>query len=146
MLQAVIFDLDGTLVDTAPDLTHATNHVLESEGMPPVTAAAVRSMVGLGGRMLLKRGFASHGVALEAARLERLYERFIAYYGANICESSVAFPGAVALLERCAQAGLKLGICTNKPEGLSVQLIRALGLSAHFGAIVGADTATRPKP
>lgn len=146
MLQAVIFDLDGTLVDTAPDLTHATNHVLESEGLPAVTAAAVRSMVGLGGRMLLKRGFASHGVELEAVRLERLYERFIAYYGANICVSSAAFPGAVAMLEWCAAAGLKVGICTNKPEGLSVQLIEALGLSSHFGAIVGADTVGTAKP
>jgi phosphoglycolate phosphatase len=146
MLQAVIFDLDGTLVDTAPDLTHATNHVLESEQMPTVTAAAGRSMVGLGGRMLLKRGFASHGVELDPERLERLYARFIEYYSANICVSSVAFPGAVALLERCAAAGLKVGICTNKPEALSVQLMAALGMAGHFGAIVGADTAAKPKP
>jgi phosphoglycolate phosphatase len=146
MLQAVIFDLDGTLVDTAPDLTLATNHVLVSAGLAPTSDQSVRTMVGRGARMLITRGFAAQGVTLEAARLEQHYVKFVEFYSKNICTHSRPFPGAVALLERCAQAGLKLGICTNKLEGLSVQLIEALGLSHRFGAIVGADSIGIAKP
>ena len=146
MLEAVIFDLDGTLVDTAPDLTRSTNHVLESEGLAPVSDAAVRSMVGHGARMLIKRGFAHHGVALDGDKLEALYERFVAYYSGNIATASKPFPGVIGLIERLSDRGIKIGICTNKLEGLSVDLIKALGLSHHFGAIVGPDTLGIAKP
>ena len=146
MLQAVIFDLDGTLVDTAPDLTGATNHVLATEGLAPVSAAAVRTMVGHGARMLLKRGFATHGVELEGPRLDLMHERFLAHYRANLAVASQPFPGVVDVLEKLARHGIKAGICTNKPEGLSVSLIGQLGLSGHFGAIVGPDTLGIAKP
>lgn len=146
MLEAVIFDLDGTLVDTAPDLTRSTNHVLESEGLAPVSDSAVRSMVGHGARMLIKRGFAHHGVSLSDAKLETLYERFVAYYSDNIATASAPFPGVIALIEQLAARGIKIGICTNKLEALSVSLIQALGISRHFGAIVGPDTIGIAKP
>jgi phosphoglycolate phosphatase len=146
MLEAVIFDLDGTLVDTAPDLTRATNHVLESEGLSAVSDAAVRSMVGHGARMLIKRGFAHHGVSLEDERLEVLYERFVAYYSNNIATASTPFPGVISVIEQLADRGVKIGICTNKLEGLSVALIENLGLTSHFGAIVGPDTIGIAKP
>lgn len=146
MLQAVIFDLDGTLVDTAPDLTRATNHVLATEGLSPVSDAAVRNMVGHGARVLLKRGFAAHGVELEGARLELMLERFLSHYRANLAVASRPFPGVVEILERLSAHGIKAGVCTNKPEALSVALIAELGLSGHFGAIVGPDTVGIAKP
>jgi phosphoglycolate phosphatase len=124
--KAVIFDLEGTLVDTAPDLWRATNHVLRSAGRGEVTLEQVRAFVGYGARKLITRGFGATGNALKAEEIEPLYEKFVAYYGANIARESVPFPGCVALLDRLKAKGVLIGICTNKLEGLSVRLIDAL--------------------
>jgi phosphoglycolate phosphatase len=145
-MTTVIFDLDGTLVDTAPDLMHATNHILTREGRRKVSFEEVRTMVGQGAKKLIERGFAATGAPVAEHRLKDLYRQFILYYEAHIAEESRPFPGAVKLLDRCAAAGIGLGICTNKLEGLSVLLIEALGLSHYFGAIVGPDTLRIPKP
>ncbi|WP_119272656.1 phosphoglycolate phosphatase [Taklimakanibacter deserti] len=144
--KAVIFDLDGTLVDTAPDLWRATNHVLTSAGRDEVTLGQVRAFVGYGARKLIARGFTATGGPLDAQDIEPLYEKFVAYYGAHIARESVPFPGCVALLDRLKADGIGLGICTNKLEGLSVKLIDALGLSTYFSAIVGPDTIGIAKP
>jgi phosphoglycolate phosphatase len=144
--RAVIFDLDGTLVDTAPDLMRATNHVLEGLGRRPITMDEVRSFVGHGARALLTRGLAATGGLPEAYDVEPDYLRFVDYYSRNIAEGSVAFPGLVRLLERLRSEGFGLGVCTNKLEGLSVQLLDALDLSRYFGSVVGPDTLGVAKP
>ena len=144
--RAVIFDLDGTLVDTAPDLMRATNHVLEGLGRRHITMEEVRSFVGHGARALLTRGLSATGGLPENYDVEPDYRRFVDYYAANIAEGSAPFPGLTRLLDRLKAEGFGLGVCTNKLEGLSVQLLDALGLSRYFGAVVGPDTLGIAKP
>ncbi|MFW6077409.1 MAG: phosphoglycolate phosphatase [Hyphomicrobiales bacterium] len=143
---ALVLDLDGTLVDTAPDLAQATNHVLAQNGRRPVTLDEIRSLVGLGARRLIRRGFALTGDELADDRVEALFEQFVDYYGEHISEHSRPFPGAIALLERCREAGIRLAVCTNKQEGLSLRLLADLGLSDYFSAVIGADTVGAAKP
>lgn len=144
--RAVIFDLDGTLVDTAPDLMHATNHVLEGLGRRAVTMEEVRAFVGHGARALVTRGLAATGGLPEAYDVEPDYQRFVAYYTENIAHGSRPFPGLLRLLDRLKAEGFGLAVCTNKLEGLSVKLLDALELSPYFGAIVGPDTIGVAKP
>jgi len=143
---AVVLDLDGTLVDTAPDLAQATNHVLRQNGRRTVTLDEIRSLVGQGARKLIRRGFALTGEDLAEDRVEPLFEQFIDYYGSHISERSRPFPGAVALLERCREAGIRLAVCTNKQETLSLKLLGDLDLSGYFSAVIGADTVGVAKP
>jgi phosphoglycolate phosphatase len=144
--RALIFDLDGTLVDTAPDLMHATNHVLTSLGRRPITMEQVRAFVGHGARALIARGCEATGEPVAPRALEALYQKFLLYYGANIAAASVPFPGVTALLDRCKTAGIAMGVCTNKLEGLSVQLLEALEIGSYFGSVVGSDTLGISKP
>jgi phosphoglycolate phosphatase len=143
---AVIFDLDGTLVDTAPDLMAATNHVLSLMKRRSVTMPEVRSFVGHGARNLIIRSMNATGDPVDAQTLDFYHAEFLRYYERHIAVGSEPFPGAVALLQRLAGSGAKLGVCTNKLEGLSVRLLDALGLSQYFGAIVGPDTINIGKP
>jgi len=143
---AAIFDLDGTLVDTAPDLTRATNHVLASEGRRHVAIAEIRPFVGRGARRMIERGFAATGAPVEPQRMDQFFDAFIAYYAENIAVDSRPFPGTLALLDRLDEAGIKLGICTNKQERLSLKLLDGLGFRHRFGAIIGADTIGIPSP
>jgi phosphoglycolate phosphatase len=145
-MRGVVFDLDGTLVDTAPDLTRATNFVLASRGRKPVTAEDVRALVGLGARTLIRRGFAATGDPLQEEEMEELFSSFLSYYADHIAIDSRLFPGSKEVLNRCREQGLKLGICTNKPETLSRMLIENLGLHGYFDAIVGMDTIRVAKP
>jgi phosphoglycolate phosphatase len=144
--RAVVFDLDGTLVDTAPDLARATNYVLATRGRSPVSAAELRGMVGLGARQLIRRGFAATGAPVAEEDIEELFAAFLAYYAENIAIDSRPFPGSTQVLELCRDSGMRLGICTNKPEALSRALIENLGLARYFGAIVGMDTIKVAKP
>ncbi len=144
--RAVIFDLDGTLVDTAPDLMRATNHVLEGLGRRPLEMPEVRAFVGHGARALLTRGLAATGGLPDAYDVEADYRRFVDFYSRNIAAGSAPFPGLVKLLERLKAEGFGLGVCTNKLEGLSVQLLDALDLSKYFGSVVGPDTIGIAKP
>ncbi len=144
--RAVIFDLDGTLVDTAPDLMRATNQVLASLGRIPVTADQVRSFVGHGARALITRGLAATGGLPADFDVEAQLKRFVDYYAKNIADGSRPFPGVVDVLERLRAEGIGLGVCTNKLEGLSLKLLKALDLLKYFGSVVGPDTIGVAKP
>jgi phosphoglycolate phosphatase len=144
--RAVIFDLDGTLVDTAPDLMLATNHVLSLMDRRPITMGEVRAFVGHGARALIARGALATGDALDDKTLSYAHAEFLRYYGKNIAVNSAIFPGATELLKACQAAGFKMGVCTNKTEGLSVRLLNTLDLAKYFGAIVGPDTINIAKP
>ena len=142
----IVFDLDGTLVDTAPDLVDTLNVILAREGLPAVSFAAARNMIGGGARILIERGLKADGRPGHAAEIERLYSDFVSYYGAHLADRSLPFPGAVTALERLAVQGCRFAVCTNKLEGLAVRLLDAVGLSPHFAAICGQDTFGLQKP
>jgi phosphoglycolate phosphatase len=142
----IAFDLDGTLVDTAPDLVASLNIILGEEGLPPLPFDDVRKMVGRGAKALLERGFAAAGAPLDAESAPDLVERFIALYLGRIAHESAPFPGVVETLVGLREAGAKLAVCTNKLTHLSVALLDALDLTRHFDAVVGADHAPAAKP
>ena len=153
----VAFDLDGTLADTAPDLTAALNHTLARLGYPGVAPDTVRHLVGHGARALLRRALGkAHGVeaAGEATpahpRVEALVEEglpiYLDYYAANICAGTRLFPGLEQALAGLEARGVSLAVCTNKPERLTFLLLDALGWRTRFAAVVGADTLPVRKP
>jgi phosphoglycolate phosphatase len=142
----IVFDLDGTLVDTAPDLIAALNTILAREGLPPVAFEAARNMVGGGARRMIERGLAAEGVTPVAAQVERLCGQFLDHYAAHIADRSRPFPGVEAALDDLARGGCRLAVCTNKLEWLSLRLLGALGLVDRFAAICGADTFGVQKP
>lgn len=142
----VAFDLDGTLVDTAPDLLDALDLVLSPHAIPPVDRAAARNMIGGGARMLIVRALDSEGVRLPDVEVEDMTRRFIAHYAAHIADGSRPFPGLIEALDRLEGKGVRLAVCTNKLEHLARLLLDALGLTQRFAVITGADTYARPKP
>jgi len=142
----VVFDLDGTLVDTAPDLIGALNIVLGEAGLEPVAVSDARAVIGRGARVMIERGFALRGSRLRDSDIDRLQARFLAYYDLHIADLSRPFPGAQTALDALAAAGMLLVICTNKPERYSVKLLAALGLRDHFTVVAGADTFAVKKP
>lgn len=142
----VVFDLDGTLIDTAPDLIDTLNVVLARAGLPPVPFATARNMIGSGARVMIERGLQAEGRALVAAETDKLFRDFIDHYTAHIADRSRPFPGLEIALERLAARGCPLAVCTNKLEALSLQLLAALDLAKHFAAICGQDTLGRQKP
>ena len=142
----IVFDLDGTLVDTAPDLAATTNAVLAGIGCPPLSEASIRRMIGHGARALVARGIKAAGGSLDDALLDRLFEEFLALYETRIADASKPFPGIEAALDHIAARGAIAAVCTNKPERLSGVLLHALGLSGRFAAIVGGDSLAVRKP
>lgn len=146
MHRAVIFDLDGTLVDTAPDLMGATNHILALMGRRAITMDEVRAFVGHGAKALIARGAVATGEPLDDASLSHYFAEFLRYYEAHIADHSQLFPGVEKLLSRLQDKQVKLGVCTNKLEGLSVRLLKEIGLAPYFGAVVGPDTIHIAKP
>jgi phosphoglycolate phosphatase len=142
----IVFDLDGTLVDTAPDLVATLNVVLEREGLQPVAYADGRLMVGGGVRVMVERGVKANGRPLPAAEVDRLVGDFIGYYAEHIAAHSQPFEGVGATLDELAESGYRLAVCTNKLEWLSLRLLDALKLSPRFRAICGADTFGVSKP
>ena len=145
-LRTIVFDLDGTLVDTAPDLINALNYILVREGMPPVPLHSARTMIGAGARRLLERGLELDGRAIELEDINRLTADFIDHYAAHIADASRPFEGLEAALDDLAARGCRFAVCTNKLEWLSKLLLDRLGLSARFSAICGADTFGISKP
>ena len=142
----VVFDLDGTLVDTAPDLINALNYIFAREGMPPVPLQSARTMIGAGARKLLERGLELDGRTVALEELDRLTRDFITYYADHIADASRPFEGLESALDDLAGRGYRFAVCTNKLEWLSKLLLDRLGLSARFAAICGADTFGIAKP
>ena len=142
----VVFDLDGTLVDTAPDLISALNFVLDREGLPPVPLQSARTLIGAGVRRLLERGLEVDGRHAGVEDIDRLTDDFIEYYAAHIADASRPFDGLESALDDLEAQGYRFAVCTNKLEWLSKRLLDRLGLSARFAAICGADTFGISKP
>lgn len=142
----IVFDLDGTLVDTAPDLLDSLNHSLAGGPVPPVDNAGFRRFVGHGGKVMIQRAYAAQNKPLAADEHERLFNLFLDHYSTNIPGLSRPYPGVVEALGRFEQAGYLLAVCTNKYEASSLVLIEALGLTRHFAAICGQDTFAFRKP
>jgi phosphoglycolate phosphatase len=142
----VVFDLDGTLVDTAPDLISALNYVLDREGMPPVPLHSARNMIGAGVRKLIERGLELEGREASPSDITRLTDDFVAYYAEHIADGSRPFEGLETALDDLLARGYRFAVCTNKLEWLSKLLLDRLGLSARFSAICGADTFGISKP
>jgi phosphoglycolate phosphatase len=142
----VAFDLDGTLVETAPDLIAATNHVLTSAGLATVLPEVVRPAISFGAAAMIAAGFKHHGRHVGADEARANFEKFIAYYTANIAATSHAFPGLEASLDDLAGRGARLAVCTNKQAALSEQLLGDLKLRPRFSALAGRDTFPVCKP
>ena len=133
----IVFDLDGTLVDTAPDLTKALNDALIRRGHAAIPQETIRSAVGFGARVMIEEALRRAGAAED---IEEMLSEFLVHYEANIAAESRPFPGAVASLEALAASGARLAICTNKREYLTRKLLEALGLQHYFHGIAGRDT------
>jgi phosphoglycolate phosphatase len=141
----VVFDLDGTLADTAPDLAGGLNHALAALGRPPIPPESVRHLIGHGARAMLRRGLAASGEATDAL-VEQGFPIFVEHYEAHICEGTRLFPGIEEALADVERAGGAVAVCTNKQEALAMKLFAALGWSGRFAAVVGGDTLPVRKP
>jgi phosphoglycolate phosphatase len=144
--RTVVFDLDGTLVDTAPDLISALNFVLDREGLPPIPPKSARTMIGAGARRMIERGLEQEGGPENPKDITRLTEDFVEYYAAHIADASRPFDGLEKALDDLEAKGYRFAVCTNKLEWLSKLLLDRLGLSGRFAAICGADTFGISKP
>ena len=142
----IVFDLDGTLIDTAPDLVDTLNVVFAREGWPPVPYETARNTIGGGARMMIARGIAAEGIAVAPAKLEQLFADFIAHYTEHLADRSRPFPGLTDALDVLASGGCRFAVCTNKLERLSVLLLKQLKLADRFAAICGQDTFGIQKP
>lgn len=140
----VVFDLDGTLIDTAPDLVDTLNLILGREGLPPIPFAEARNMIGGGTRVLLERALVRRDCG--AAKAERLYRDFLDHYSEHIADRSRPFPGLETALDRLDERGCRLAVCTNKLERLSIRLLDILGLRHRFAVVCGQDTFGVQKP
>ena len=143
---ALVFDLDGTLVDSAPDLHRSLNAVLAEQGRTPVSLADIRSMVGDGAAKLVERGFADTGAPVEPAAMPGLVQRFLVHYSAGRHALTPAFPGVVETLRLLRELGYRLGVCTNKPYAPTMEILETLGLTGLFAAVTGGDSLPVRKP
>src|SRR5258705_1275430 len=144
--RTLVFDLDGTLVDTAPDLISALNFVLDREGLAPVPLQKARNMIGAGARKLIERGLELEDRPMGVDDLNRLTRDFVDYYAEHIADASRPFEGLEAALDELEAQGFRFAVCTNKLEWLSKLLLDKLSLSKRFAAICGADTFGVSKP
>jgi phosphoglycolate phosphatase len=145
-LEAVVWDLDGTLVDSAPDLATALNTVLDKRGFAGHSLETVRGMIGNGVPKLVERGFNAIGIRLEPAQLDELVSLFREEYTACATNRSRPYPQVMEALEKIYTLNIPMGVCTNKPEALSRQILEGRGLSGYFNSVVGGDTTSTLKP
>ncbi len=142
----ILFDLDGTLVDTAPDLVRALNHALVKDGLPKAQLSDVRAMVGRGSRALILRALARCGTSYPEAKLQALQSDFLQAYAEGVAQDSVLFPHVRETLDVLKAAGAHMAVATNKPHGLAQAVLDAFNISDYFFNLVGGDTAPRKKP
>lgn len=142
----VVFDLDGTLIETAPDLAAALNHTLAWAGYPTLATDEVRPMIGDGAAAMLRRGLAVQGIDLDEAAMRPLLDTYLAYYIDHLADSSLPFPGLIDQLDALKEAGFHLGVCTNKAMRFTEKLLAALDLVKYFDAVLGGDSLAVRKP
>ena len=146
MSPALIFDLDGTLVDTAPDLLGATNAVLAARGRPLIDPATLRHMVGFGAQRLISQAMEATGTAAAPDDMPALVQIFLDHYGAHLADFSLPFPGVAQTLGTLKNAGARLGVLTNKPQAYTPPLLEMLSLDGYFAAVYGAGRKPYTKP
>lgn len=142
----VVFDLDGTMIDTAPDLIESLNHTIAVRDLEPVTFDDLTHLVGQGARVMIRRAFDLRGQPLQEADVDPLFDRFIEHYKAHMPGASKPFPGLDTCLDRLHAEGFRLAVCTNKSAQLAVPLLEKLGLADRLAAITGGDTFAFRKP
>jgi phosphoglycolate phosphatase len=142
----IVFDLDGTLIDTAPDLIDTLNVTLKREGLPPIAYREARPMIGSGARAMIERALAADGGPADKSDVDRMFNGFIDYYAVHIADRSRPFPKLEETLVNLAATGHRLAVCTNKIEWLAVKLLNTLDLARHFACICGQDTFKVMKP
>ena len=143
---AIVWDLDGTLVDSAPDLASALNIVLDMRGFFTLSLNEVRKMIGNGVPKLVERGFNAVGVRPDPAQLDELVVLFVKQYKACATDKTRPYPGVVEALQEIHGMNMPMGVCTNKPEAFARQILDGLGLSGFFSSVVGGDTTSTRKP
>ena len=141
-----VFDLDGTLIDTAPDLVDSLNYTIAARDLEPVSYADLTHLVGHGAKAMIERAFALRNAPLANGDFEPMLERFIDHYKGGMPGKSLPYPGLLGALDRLAEAGILLAVCTNKMESLARPLIEGLGMTSRFAAITGGDTFAVRKP
>lgn len=146
MRGTLVFDLDGTLAETAPDIMATLNYLLVLEGLEALPVSAARNLVGAGARALLERGFRAAGKPLGETKLEELFQAFLVHYLDHVADLSFLFPGVEPALKILAGEGFNLAICTNKPEAHSLALVKQLGVLPMFAAVSGRETFPFCKP
>ena len=142
----IVYDLDGTLVDTAEDLVATLNWLLAREGLQALPIESAGSLLGAGARALIKRGFAASGRSLDAQTIETLFADYLKYYNAHIADRSRLYPGVDRALAAFAHAGWRQAVCTNKVESSAKLLITKLGIAERFAFVCGQDTFGVGKP
>jgi phosphoglycolate phosphatase len=142
----LVFDLDGTLVHTAPDILDGLNHCLALDGIAPSNPEGFLSYIGQGSRVMIERAFAARRIPLQAERLDRLQAAFLEHYVGNMPGKSALYPGVERVLSDFSRKGFLLAVCTNKLEDMSVRLLERLGTAERFAAICGGDTFAWRKP
>ena len=145
-MAVLLFDLDGTLADTNPDLHAAMNHILGQHGLTPLPQDRVRHLIGGGAAMILQRGFAEHGITLSKADMAAATEEFVLWYDQNIDHGTRIFDNLMPILDRARARNIKMGVVTNKREGLAAKLLFRLNLQAYFDLLVGGDSLATRKP
>ena len=146
MTETVVFDLDGTLVDTLPDIEAAANAALAAEGRRALTSEEVRQLIGSGGRVLMRNAFRATGEPASEARIDAAFAAYIAAYEGAPVAGSTPFPGVHAALEGLSARGTRLAVCTNKPGHLAELVLETFGLAGYFAGVVAGDTLPVRKP
>ncbi|MGB5486329.1 MAG: phosphoglycolate phosphatase [Lysobacterales bacterium] len=143
---AIVWDLDGTLVDSAPDLASALNTILDKRGFFTLSLDEVRKMIGNGVPKLVERGFNAVGIRPDAAQLDELIAMFVTEYKACATDNTRPYPGVVEALQEIHSMNIPMGVCTNKPEAFTRQILEGLELSGYFSSVIGGDSTSARKP